>query len=134
VTPVGIAMELTFSICLPADLLQVQHQPEWPAANTLLKRFANALGTERCLKSSDGSVRLMSIDFLGQLVQQLCADSKQAEAQEQWLQQYMNLLGESQWRMPSCASVHCYDQLSAALLPCLAYALEYNADLLHAYI
>lgn len=83
----------------------MQHQPEWAAANTLLKRFANALGTERCLKSSDGSVRLMSIDYLGQLVQQLCADSKHAEAQEQWLQQYMSLLGESQCKVPCCGVV-----------------------------
>jgi hypothetical protein len=48
----------------------------------------------------------MSIDYLGQLVQQLCADSKHAEAQEQWLQQYMSLLGKIPCRMPCFALVH----------------------------
>jgi hypothetical protein len=67
--------------------------PEWPAANTLLKRLANSLGGDKGLKSPDGSVRLMCIDFLGLLVQRLCADCKAAEAEAGWLGHFLGLLG-----------------------------------------
>lgn len=64
----------------PSDLLAVQHSPEWPAAMLLLRRLVLALNTAKGLQHPDAGVRLLCIEFLGTVVTQIVADSKQVGA------------------------------------------------------
>ncbi|GFH31171.1 sister chromatid cohesion protein, partial [Haematococcus lacustris] len=62
---------------LIADLLAVQHSAEWPGSTLMLRRLVLALNTSKGLQNPDSGVRLMCIDFLGAVVTQIVADSKQ---------------------------------------------------------
>lgn len=50
-----------------SDLLLLLLLPEWPAAGVLLRRFVNMLRKEQGLCHTETYVRLLSIDFLGQV-------------------------------------------------------------------
>ena len=51
----------------PPDLHSVQHLPEWPAANVLLRRLLLQLNGDKGLKHADTNVKNMCIDFMGQV-------------------------------------------------------------------
>eukprot|EP00955_Chlamydomonas_euryale_P070843 360874-Chlamydomonas_euryale.AAC.8 len=60
------------------DLLAVQHLPEWPAAQLLLRRLVAQLNTPRGLRHDDAAIRLMCIDFLTAVVVALVHDARDA--------------------------------------------------------
>lgn len=75
-----------------ADMLALQHYPEWPAAAVGLVRFVVTVAGPRGLKHSDSTVRSTSVDLLGTLVMQLYWEAGMARAEQPWLSQ---ILGES---------------------------------------
>ncbi|KAF5830563.1 hypothetical protein DUNSADRAFT_14347 [Dunaliella salina] len=65
------------------DLLAVQHTPEWPGAQLLLRRLVMALNTSKGLQHPESAVRLACIDLLGTITSAFMADCKQAEEEQE---------------------------------------------------
>ncbi len=68
-----------------ADMLNVQMLPEWPSASTALRRFLKALCGDRGMKHADNAVKLMCIDFAGQLAGRLCTEALWCESETPWV-------------------------------------------------